>query len=223
MIKIKELKKVYGDRTVLDIDCLEIKKGETVVIVGPNGSGKSTLLKILSGVIKQTSGDFSSEGEVYYLPQQSVPFGKTVKKNILFCVKDKTDAEKRTEDILALFNLKNLSDKNAKSLSGGECQRLSLARILVNKADIILLDEPTSAADIEGTEIIENALREYKNRTDCTILITTHSPRQAMALADRIVMLKDGKIVESGSARELLQNPRTDWGKKFIDSWKLDI
>ncbi len=223
MIKIKELKKVYGNRTVLDIDCLEIKKGETVVIVGPNGSGKSTLLKILSGVIKQNSGDFSSEGVMYYLPQQSVPFGKTVKKNILFSVKDKTDADKRTEDILNLFNLKALADKNAKSLSGGECQRLSLARILVNKADIILLDEPTSAADIEGTEIIENALKEYKNKTGCAILMTTHSPRQAMALADRIVMLKDGRIVESGNTRELLQNPRTDWGKKFINSWKIDI
>ncbi len=223
MIKIKELKKVYGNRTVLDIDSMEVKKGETVVIVGPNGSGKSTLLKILSGVIKQTSGDFSSEGVMYYLPQQSVPFGKSVKKNILFSIKDKSDAEKRTEDILNLFNLKALSDKNAKSLSGGECQRLSLARILINKADIILLDEPTSAADIEGTEIIENALKEYKNKTGCTILMATHSPRQAMELADRIVMLKDGIIAESGSARELLQNPGTDWGKKFIDSWKIDI
>ncbi len=223
MIKIKELKKVYGNRTVLDIDSMEVKKGETVVIVGPNGSGKSTLLKILSGVIKQSSGDFLSEGVIYYLPQHCVPFGKTVKKNILFSIKDKSDAEKRTEDILNLFNLKALADKNAKSLSGGECQRLSLARILVNKADIVLLDEPTSAADIEGTEIIENALKEYKNKTGCTILMATHSPRQAMALADRIVMLKDGKIAESGSARELLQNPRTDWGKKFIDSWKIDI
>lgn len=223
MIKINNLKKIYGNRTVLDIESLEVKKGETVVIVGHNGSGKSTLLKILAGVINKTSGDFSYDGVMYYLPQQSVPFGRTVKKNILFSLRDKSDAEKRTEDILALFNLKNLSDKNAKSLSGGECQRLALARVLINEADIILLDEPSSAADIEGTEIIENALTEYRKKTGCTILMTTHSPRQAMKLADRIVILTDGKVIESGSACELMKNPRTDWGRRFIDSWKIDI
>lgn len=223
MLKIENLKKNYGDRTVLDIASLNVSKGETVVIVGPNGSGKSTLLKILSGVTDKTEGEFELSGEVYYLPQQSVPFGKTVRKNILFSAKDKDEKEERCDEILKRMSLSHLENKKAKGLSGGECQRLALSRILINKADFLLLDEPSSAADIEGTEIIEKAIKEYKKETGCGVLMTTHSPRQARDLADRIIMLHEGRIAEEGSPLELLANPKTEWGKKFIASWKIDI
>lgn len=223
MIKVIGLKKHYAERTVLSIDELCVEKGETVAIVGPNGSGKSTLLKILAGIVKKTEGEFSVDGAVLYLPQQSVPFTKTVRKNILFSIKDGKDREKRSESMLREMGLLHLSEKNAKSLSGGECQRLSLARVLVNKCDFLLLDEPSSAADIECTEIIENAIKKYKADTGCAILMTTHSPRQAKELADRIIILHNGKIVEEGCPQELLSSPKTEWGKKFIDMWKLDV
>lgn len=223
MLKISNLKKVYGDRTVLDISSLTVSKGETVVIVGPNGSGKSTLLKVISGVIEKTEGEFSFDGELYYLPQQSIPFKKSVRKNILFSAKEDTDKEERCDALLKELQLSHLADKNAKGLSGGECQRLALGRILINNCNLLLLDEPSSAADIEGTEIIENAIRKYREKNDCAILMTTHSPRQALNLADRIIMLHEGKIVEEGSAQELLSSPKTLWGKKFIDMWKIDI
>lgn len=223
MIKVCNLKKQYGDRTVLQISELTVKKGETVVVVGPNGSGKSTLLKILSGAVDKTEGEFELSGEVYYLPQQSIPFSKSVRKNILFSVKNSKDKDKRCEDILRELSLSHLADKNAKGLSGGECQRLALGRILINESDFLLLDEPSSAADIEGTEIIENAIKKYREETGCGILMTTHSPRQAKNLADRIIMLHNGSIAEQGSPTELLSNPQTEWGKKFIDMWKIDI
>ena len=223
MIVANNLKKTYGERTVLDAEQLCVKKGETVVIVGPNGSGKSTLLKILAGVLEKSSGSFSIDGEVYYLPQQNTAFSKTVKKNILFAMKENSEKDKRCDNVLELLSLSHLRDKNAKVLSGGECQRLALGRIIVNNADFVLLDEPSSAADIEGTEIIEKALRNYKEETGCGILMTTHSPKQARNLADRIIMLYDGKIVEEGRPEELILSPKTEWGKKFIDMWRIDL
>lgn len=222
MLEINDLKKIYGDRTVLDIDKLKMNKGETVVIVGPNGSGKSTLLKILSGVIAKSEGSFGFDGELYYLPQQSIPFRKSVRKNILFSAKDSTDKEQKCNELLKELQLMHLADKNAKGLSGGECQRLALGRILINKCDLLLLDEPSSAADIEGTEIIENAIKRYREETGCAILMTTHSPRQALNLADRIIMLREGRIVEEGRPEQLLSAPQTEWGRKFIGMWKID-
>lgn len=223
MLEINNLRKAYGERTVLDIDSLKINRGETVVIVGPNGSGKSTLLKILSGVISQSEGSFSLNGELYYLPQQSIPFRKSVRNNILFSSMDNADKELRCDELLKELNLTHLAGKNAKGLSGGECQRLALGRILINKCDLLLLDEPSSAADIEGTEIIENAIKRYREETGCAILMTTHSPNQALNLADRIIMLREGRIAEEGSPRELLTAPQTDWGRKFIGMWKIDL
>lgn len=221
MIVLKNIKKTYAERTVLDIEKLIFNKGETVAIVGPNGSGKSTLLKIIADVIKSDCGDIEKNGKIQYLPQQSVPFRKSVRKNILFSMKNTSYKEKLCDEILEELSLTPLADKNAKGLSGGEAQRLALGRILVNEGDFALLDEPSSAADIEGTEIIENAIRSYKDKTGCGVIMTTHSPVQALKLADRIIMLCDGKIVENGKPEELLKNPKTEWGKKFISMWVL--
>lgn len=222
MIKVLNLKKQYGDRTVLEIPELTVKKGETVVVVGPNGSGKSTLLRILAGVISKTDGEISVDGDIYYLPQQSIPFSKSVKENIIFSAKDNNAIAERCDAVLSALALSPLANKKAQKLSGGECQRLALGRIIINKGDFLLLDEPTSAVDIEGTEIIENVIKRYKQETGCGILMTTHSPKQAKNLADRVIMLNEGQIAEQGIPNELLLNPKTDWGKKFIDMWKID-
>ena len=221
MLELKKIKKNYGERTVLDISCLTVKKGETVAVVGPNGSGKSTLLKIIAGVIKSDSGTVKTDGKIYYLSQQNIPFKMSVRKNILFSMKNKENKEARCDEILRELSLDFLKDKSAKGLSGGECQRLALGRILANKGDFLLLDEPSSAADIEGTEIIEGAIRRYKEKTGCGIIMTTHSPKQALRLADRIIILNKGVIAEKGTPEELLKAPETEWGKKFIDMWKI--
>lgn len=221
MIKLHNIKKTYGERTVLDIENLTFSKGETVAIVGPNGSGKSTLLKIIANTIKSDVGEIERKGKILYLPQQNIPFRKSVRKNILFSMEKSENKDKRCDDILLKLALSHLADKNAKVLSGGEAQRLSLGRILVNDGDFLLLDEPTSATDIEGAELVEKALTQYRERTGCGIIMTTHSPVQALKLADRIIMLCDGKIVEDGKPEELLHNPKTEWGKKFISMWTI--
>lgn len=221
MLKLTDIKKCYGERTVLDIDMLTLTKGESVAVIGPNGSGKSTLLKIIADVIKSDSGQAERSGEIYYLPQKNIPFRKSVRNNILYCVKNGEDKEVRCDEILKALGLTALADKNAMGLSGGECQRLALARVLVNEGDFLLLDEPSSSADIEGTQLIEKAITDYRNKTGCGIIMTTHSPAQALKLADRIIMLYDGKIIEDGKPEELINNPKTEWGKKFISQWTL--
>ena len=222
MIEIRNLRKTYGERTVLNIKELKIKEGETVVLIGPNGSGKTTLLKILAGVLKKTDGEINMNETVLYLPQQSIAFSKTVLKNVLFCAKgSKKENEKRAEELLSSLGLSELKNKKAKGLSGGELQRLALARVLINDCSLLLLDEPSSAADIEGGEIIEKALLDYRKRTGCTIIMTTHSPAQARHMATRIIMLHNGEIAEDEVSDFLLSSPSTEWGRKFISQWQL--
>lgn len=221
MIEVRKAIKTYGDRKVLDVSSLTFRKGETTVIVGPNGSGKSTLLKIIAGIIKADESEISHKGRILYLPQQSVAFSKTVRKNILMCL-DTNDKEEKCDEILRQMNLIHLKDKNAKTLSGGECQRLALSRILVSEADFIILDEPTSAADVEGTEIMEKAICNYKEKYGCGIIMTTHSPKQAKIMGERIIMLCDGRIAEDGNTADILERPKNEWSKKFIAQWKID-
>ncbi len=199
MIEIKNLKKQYGERTVLDIPYLKIKKGERVILTGHNGSGKSTLLKILGGIISDFEGQVNITGEVYYMPQQCVPFNKSVRKNIIYSLKKNENKNEICDEILEKLNLKALENKNAKTLSGGECQRLCLGRVIANKGEILILDEPASAADSESTRLIEKVIENYQKETGCTLIITTHSKSQAERLKGRPIELLDGKQVEKNA------------------------
>lgn len=198
MIEIKNLTKTYGNRTVLDIDSLSVKKGECIVLTGHNGSGKSTLIKILAGTLKQSSGEVKKSGQVYYLPQSCLPFNKSVKGNITYCLSgNRKEKFARCDKILQAFNLKHLENKNAKTLSGGECQRLCLARVLCKKADIILLDEPASAADKESRAIINSLVVKYQKQTGCTVIMTSHTEELPLFEKVRIIKLCDGRITEA--------------------------
>ncbi|MBQ3135924.1 MAG: energy-coupling factor ABC transporter ATP-binding protein [Clostridia bacterium] len=204
MIKINNLKKLYGERTVLDIPLLEIKSGECVVLTGHNGSGKSTLLKILAGTVKENEGKAISEGKIYYLPQQSIPFNKSVKANILFCLDGKRKIKRELcDDVLNAFELKQFENKSAKTLSGGECQRLALARVLCRKGDIILLDEPSSAADNKGRALINELIKQYCEKTGCTLIMTTHTGEFPKISNLRIIELCDGKIKKDSMTGEI--------------------
>lgn len=196
MIKIEKLKKLYGNRTVLDIPELEIRNGECVILVGHNGSGKSTLLKILAGTENKTEGNIIIDGQIYYLPQQSLPFNKSVKSNLLYCLEgNRKEKHELCNKLLDAFSLKHLENKNAKTLSGGECQRLALSRVLCRKGDVILLDEPSSAADITGRELINNIISRYCKVTGCTLLMSTHTGEYPHLENLRIIELCDGKII----------------------------
>lgn len=220
VIRCENTVKRYGERTVLDIKELTVNKGSSVALTGANGSGKSTLLKIIAGTTA-FEGTVRASGKILYMPQKIIAFDMSVLSNVTFSLKGrKSEKEERAMAALSRVGLKELYKKNALTLSGGECARLSLARILVNDCDILLLDEPTGAVDIEGTEIIENTVREYISEKERTLIIATHSPLQAKRMADRVIMLQKGSIVEDCSPDELLKAPSTEFGKKFVDMWR---
>ncbi|MCR4564042.1 MAG: ATP-binding cassette domain-containing protein [Clostridiales bacterium] len=218
MIEIKDLKKCYGERTVLDIPYLKIDENETVAFAGANGSGKTTLLRILAGMIKKSDGTVDVPEKILYMPQQSYAFRGNLIKNITIGNSEKEKAG----ELLTKLELSHLTDKKAASLSGGELQRLSLCRILVRKSDLLLLDEPTSACDARGAELVIKAIKEYKNENGCAVLMSTHSPVLALNSADRLIILNGGRIEADGRPKEVLNNPGTEWAKSFIAGWKTD-
>ncbi len=219
MIELKDVKKNYGDRTVLCVDLLKIKKGERLSLTGANGSGKSTLLKIIAGIIT-CDGYVEVPQKVLYMPQKTVLFDMSVLHNVTYSLNGKRkEKEEKAMEALRKTGLSELYNKNALTLSGGEAARLALARILVNDCDVLLLDEPTCAVDVEGTEIVENALREYTEKNGCTLITATHSPLQAKRLSERVIMLQDGRIAEDCTPEEFFLAPKTDFGKKFVSMW----
>ena len=217
MISIKNLKKCYGERTVLDIPELMINDGETVAFAGANGSGKTTLLRIIAGTLKATEGEYHSEKNVLYLPQQSYAFRGNLLKNITLGGADKEEAGR----LLEMMELSHLTDKKATSLSGGELQRLALCRLLVRDCKLLLLDEPTSACDAKGSELVISAIKEYQKQHGCTVLMSTHSPVLASNAAERLIILNCGRIEADGVPKEVLAHPETDWAKSFISGWKI--
>ena len=227
MIVIENLKKYAGERLIVDVDSFEIKPQDRLAVIGPNGSGKTTLLRLLAGRLKPDEGSITyrdSTPLLYYLPQISQSFSLSVKNNLLTCLPKSIGMQERhnlADAALKRFKLEALAHKNAKRLSGGETQRLALACLLVTPKKLLILDEPTSAADIESVDLIEKVLLEDSIKNDTTLIFATHSPRQALNLATKVLLLENGAAAETGSPEELLKNPKTEWGKRFMEHWQI--
>ncbi|MEI6578015.1 MAG: ABC transporter ATP-binding protein [Eubacteriales bacterium] len=227
MITIKSLKKYARERLILNIPELTVTKGERLILVGPNGSGKTTLLRIMAGTLKADEGEVAfsdSNSPAYYLPQQSYGFSMSVYKNLITALHEgmhKNEKRKAVEKTLKEFDLEALAKKHGNKLSGGETQRMALARLLITPKSLLILDEPCSAADISGIDLIEKVLLDFCNKNESTLVMATHSPRQALNIATRVILLQDGEIAESGTPDELLNHPQTEWGKRFIEHWKV--
>lgn len=218
-MKVNNLEKTYGHRTVLQIPCLEIKQGTRLAVLGPNGSGKSTMLKILAGVLKN-DGEKVSVSECGYLPQKSYAFDMTAMKNVESALwkLPKSERRERAEKALRETGMLSLSESQGKTLSGGEMQRLALARVLAREPQILLLDEPTAACDIESETLIESALKKW----DGTLIFSTHSPAQAMRLGDKAIFLEGGKILESGTPEEVIMNPKNKRVLEYMSHWRVE-
>lgn len=206
---IPALKKTYRDKTVLDIPETAIRDGSITAVCGRNGSGKSTLARILAGVIKDDSGtSLALSGHTGYMCQASLPFRLSVRKNLLLnadknCFKEEN--QQRADRLLEEIGLQEYAKKNAARLSGGQTQRMALARVLMKSYDLLILDEPTASMDQAAIPAAEKLILDYQKRTGCTILLITHSPEQAERLADQVLLLDEGKIVSlSASVDEVL-------------------
>ena len=217
MVKLKNITKTYGERTVLDLGELTVNDGEILAIAGANGCGKTTLLKILSRQIEADRGDADVPQKTLYMPQKAYAFRGNLIDNVTLGEGDRAEAEV----LLQKLGLARLKDKKATSLSGGELQRLSLCRVLTRQAELLLLDEPTSACDAEGAGRVIDAILEYQNKTGCTVIMSTHAPALALNAANRLIIMSDGRIAADGTPFEILHEPQTDWIRSFIAGWRI--
>ena len=219
MVEISVTKK-YGERTVLDVNGLRFERGRIYAVMGSNGSGKSTLAAILAGVIKgdgKTVYDVKKP-ETGYMPQKSFAFDMSLTANMLLgrALRERKEAKRKARRLLEEFGLGEMRRKNAKKLSGGETEKLALARLMMSDYELLVLDEPTAAMDVNAVERAENSIREYFERLRPAIVIVTHSPAQARRLADEVIFLDEGKVEEKGPVAEAFGNPRSDKLKKFL-------
>ena len=201
-------------KTILHIEKLYIPENKTTCIIGESGSGKTTLLKLLNDMISPDSGEIIYKGSnikdinpvdlrrrVVMLPQMPVVFSGTVKENLMMGLKFAEKPAESDEKLLEMLRVvslnKELSD-NAEKLSGGEKQRLALARVLLLQPDVLLLDEPSSALDEETEHLVIEKLVKYSKDNGKTMVIVTHSKDVAREYAENIVEIRQGKVVSRG-------------------------
>lgn len=223
MITITDLQKSYRDRVVLQIPELCVPAGSRWALIGPNGAGKSTFLRILAGVLEADKGTVSipepMRDGLGYMPQQPYAFGVSVTQNVLMALSGFSDGRKRAGEAIRLVGLEELAEARGSGLSGGETQRMALARMIARPRKLLLLDEPASATDISGGRRIEEAVTAYWKSTGCTLLFSTHSLAQAYRLADQVLLFSQGRIVESGPVEQVLKAPSSPEGRDFLQYW----
>ena len=213
-MKFPALSKTYGPRKVLDLPSVEIPDGAITAVVGSNGSGKSCLAKILAGVEQSDQkAKIFPDTSVGYMPQKSYAFRMSTSRNILLNGGDRS----RSEYLSEALHLENLSRQSAKKLSGGETAKMALARLLMKPYGFLILDEPTAAMDMESTLAAEDLIRTYCKETGCAVLLITHSIQQARRIAEHMIFLDKGRLVEQGETEQLLSSPLKEETRRFLE------
>ncbi len=211
MININNLKKSFDNRLVVNINKLSIPKNQIFALLGGNGSGKTTLLKMIANLESLDDGEINlsiESKEMVYLFQKPHLFNTSVYNNISYPLKfrkvEKNEIKRRVDEILKEFNLYNLKDQNALKLSGGEAQKVNLARALVFNPKLILLDEPTASVDPEYTKVIEDILLNRLDKYKTSMLLVTHNIEQAKRLCRNVAVMSEGKIVQVDEINKVL-------------------
>lgn len=213
-MKISPFSKTYESRCVLDFPGIELHSGKIYAIIGANGSGKSTFAKILAGVLRPDKRErLFSQVSVGYMPQKNYAFRMSTKANLLLNGNDKT----RAVALMDAVQISHLANKRADRLSGGETARMALARLMMKSYDLAILDEPTAPMDMETTLIAERLIVDYVNRTGCALVLVTHSLPQAQRIADEVLFFHDGKLLENGTAEQMLADPEKVETKRFLE------
>ena len=213
-MKINAFSKTYEGRRVLDFPGMEVAPGKIYAVIGANGSGKSTFAKILSGIQspdKRTK--LLNAGTVGYMPQKNYAYRMSTRANILLNGKD----ARRAEAMMDALQLRHLENKRADKLSGGETARMALARLMMKRYDLVLLDEPTAAMDMETTLLSEKLIVEYVRETGCALILVTHSLQQARRIANEVWYFHKGQLLESGPEQDVLYAPKKEETKQFLE------
>lgn len=213
-MKIAPFSKTFEDRCVLDFSGMEVQPGKIYAIIGANGSGKSTFAKILAGILPGDSkGRLLTAGSIGFMPQKNYAFRMTTRANLLLNGKD----ENRANMLMEALQILHLEDKRADRLSGGETARMALARLMMKSYDLVLLDEPTAAMDMETTLLSERLIADYVQETGCALILVTHSLQQARRIADEVWYFYKGKLLESGLKEQVLYNPEQQETRQFLE------
>lgn len=242
LLTIDNVVKRFDDATILDGISFSVKKSEVIVIVGPSGCGKSTLLRCINALEPIQEGSITLDGDVIERNSKTLPLLRqrigmvfqsydlfphlTVLDNILLapCKVQKRDKEEVKQEAMSLLERVGLKEK-AKSypreLSGGQKQRVAIVRALCMHPEILLFDEVTAALDPEMVREVLDVMLDLAKQGR-TMLIVTHEMQFAGAIADRIIFLDNGKIVEEATPDEFFDNPKTERAKQFLNTFEFD-
>ena len=213
-MKILPFSKTYEGRTVLDFPGMEVQPGKIYAVIGANGSGKSTFAKILTGVLQpDKKGRHFNGGTIGYMPQKNYAYRMSTRKNILLNGSD----EARANALMDAIQIRHLESKRADKLSGGETARMALARLMMKRYELVILDEPTAAMDMETTLLAETLIASYVKETNCALILVTHSLQQARRIADEVWYFHKGKLREAGPREQVLYEPLMAETKQFLE------
>lgn len=232
VLEIENIIKDFGDLRAVDVPSLKLRDGEFFTLVGPSGSGKSTLLRMIAGLETPSSGKIEISGDdVTTVPANKRPTAlifqhfqlfphKTVVENIAFPLKmngvGKAERRDRASELLGFVDLEGYEEKYPKQLSGGEQQRISLARGLISEPDILLLDEPLASLDRNLREQLQVELRKFQRRLGTTFIYVTHNQEVALTMSDRIAVMDGGTVEQLGEPMDVYQKPETEFVATFL-------
>ena len=242
LLTINNVVKRFDDTTILDGISFSVKKSEVIVIVGPSGCGKSTLLRCINALEPIQEGSITLDGDVIERNSKTLPLLRqrigmvfqsydlfphlTVLDNILLAPckvqkRDKEDAKQEAMSLLERVGLKEKAKSYPRELSGGQKQRVAIVRALCMHPEILLFDEVTAALDPEMVREVLDVMLDLAKQGR-TMLIVTHEMQFARAIADRIIFLDNGKIVEEATPDEFFDNPKTERAKQFLNTFEFD-
>ncbi|HIZ23795.1 MAG TPA: ABC transporter ATP-binding protein [Candidatus Blautia faecigallinarum] len=238
-IKLNHVTKIFNRVKVIDGLDLVIPDGKFTVLVGPSGCGKTTVLRMIAGIGPATSGHIYMDGKditdldpgkrdiAMVFQNYAIYPTMTVRDNIEFGLKNrkvpKEEREKRISQVTKMVGLWEMLDRKPSTLSGGQRQRIALARAMVKNPKVFLMDEPLSNLDAKLRNSMRSELIEMHKKLKATFVYVTHDQVEAMAMADRIVLLNKGKIMQQGSPRELYQDPDNTFTAQFMGTPPMNV
>jgi len=237
LLEVREVAKKFGPRQVLKNISLYIAPGEFLTLLGESGSGKTTLLRLIAGFEQPTSGEIWMSGERLdtlppYKRRVNTVFQNyalfphlSVRDNVAYGLRvqgaPKKEIPGRVDQALSMVKMSEFTAVHPSRLSGGQQQRVALARALVNRPQLLLLDEPLSALDTNLRKQMQSELKALQREIGITFLFVTHDQEEAMALSDRIALLRDGSLEQVASPREIYAHPATAYSAQFIGQTNL--
>jgi spermidine/putrescine ABC transporter ATP-binding subunit len=232
LLRINAVEKLFGKTRAVDGISLDIHENEFFALLGPSGCGKTTLLRMLAGFETPDSGSILLEGkDISPLPPEKRPLNlmfqsyalfphMSVRKNLSYGLEmerlSKQVIQQRVDETLASTDLTSLADRKPDQLSGGQKQRVALARALVKRPRLLLLDEPLGALDKKLREKMQLELKRLQHEAGITFVIVTHDQEEALVMADRMAILKDGKLLQAGTPEEIYEQPADRFVANFI-------